>query len=131
MVCVCVLSAFSMAVPFVQDWDLVQTLGEGAYGEYETSFIIDSHGLHHLFSLESSAYLSALTNPRNVQLVSEDNRHKSIETYFYRIITGLSCRVLNLLSHKFNYEKIKSGKVYVSAPLHLHTLMCDNSLNIK
>ena len=23
-----------MAVPFVQDWDLVQTLGEGAYGEY-------------------------------------------------------------------------------------------------
>lgn len=24
----------SMAVPFVQDWDVVQTLGEGAYGEY-------------------------------------------------------------------------------------------------
>jgi hypothetical protein len=22
-----------MAVPFVEDWDLVQTLGEGAYGE--------------------------------------------------------------------------------------------------
>lgn len=29
----------SMAVPFVQDWDLVQTLGEGAYGEYDPSFI--------------------------------------------------------------------------------------------
>lgn len=28
-----------MAVPFVQDWDLVQTLGEGAYGEYESSFM--------------------------------------------------------------------------------------------
>lgn len=27
-----------MAVPFVQDWDLVQTLGEGAYGEYDSSF---------------------------------------------------------------------------------------------
>uniref|UniRef100_A0AAV2JCK4 Uncharacterized protein n=1 Tax=Knipowitschia caucasica TaxID=637954 RepID=A0AAV2JCK4_KNICA len=24
----------SMAVPFVQDWDVVQTLGEGAYGEF-------------------------------------------------------------------------------------------------
>lgn len=23
----------AMAVPFVEDWDLVQTLGEGAYGE--------------------------------------------------------------------------------------------------
>lgn len=30
---------FRMAVPFVQDWDLVQTLGEGAYGEYEHLFI--------------------------------------------------------------------------------------------
>lgn len=28
-----------MAVPFVQDWDLIQTLGEGAYGEYDPSFI--------------------------------------------------------------------------------------------
>lgn len=24
-----------MAVPFVEDWDLVQTLGEGAYGELQ------------------------------------------------------------------------------------------------
>lgn len=31
---------FSMAVPFVQGWDLVQTLGEGAYGEYESSFVL-------------------------------------------------------------------------------------------
>uniref|UniRef100_A0AAR2KAR1 Serine/threonine-protein kinase CHK1 n=2 Tax=Pygocentrus nattereri TaxID=42514 RepID=A0AAR2KAR1_PYGNA len=29
----CCLSPQIMAVPFVQDWDLVQTLGEGAYGE--------------------------------------------------------------------------------------------------
>uniref|UniRef100_A0A674MM85 Serine/threonine-protein kinase CHK1 n=1 Tax=Takifugu rubripes TaxID=31033 RepID=A0A674MM85_TAKRU len=29
----CCVSSASMAVPFVQDWDLVQTLGEGAYGE--------------------------------------------------------------------------------------------------
>lgn len=28
---------FSMAVPFVEDWDVVQILGEGAYGEYESS----------------------------------------------------------------------------------------------
>lgn len=35
----CCVSTFSMAVPFVQDWDLVQTLGEGAYGEYDSSFI--------------------------------------------------------------------------------------------
>nr|XP_057942264.1 serine/threonine-protein kinase Chk1 isoform X1 [Doryrhamphus excisus] len=27
------MTVCSMAVPFVQDWDLVQTLGEGAYGE--------------------------------------------------------------------------------------------------
>lgn len=27
-----------MAVPFVQGWDLVQTLGEGAYGEYASFF---------------------------------------------------------------------------------------------
>lgn len=26
-----------MAVPFVEDWDVVQILGEGAYGEYESS----------------------------------------------------------------------------------------------
>lgn len=31
--CFFVVVVFSMAVPFVQDWDLVQTLGEGAYGE--------------------------------------------------------------------------------------------------
>lgn len=37
-----VISVFRMAVPFVQDWDLVQTLGEGAYGEYESLFIISS-----------------------------------------------------------------------------------------
>lgn len=35
----CCVSVISMAVPFVQDWDLVQTLGEGAYGEYDSSFI--------------------------------------------------------------------------------------------
>lgn len=34
----CCVSPASMAVPFVQDWDLVQTLGEGAYGEYDSSF---------------------------------------------------------------------------------------------
>lgn len=34
----CCVSLISMAVPFVQDWDLVQTLGEGAYGEYDSSF---------------------------------------------------------------------------------------------
>lgn len=31
---VCVVCSISMAVPFVEDWDLVQTLGEGAYGEW-------------------------------------------------------------------------------------------------
>lgn len=36
----CCVSTASMAVPFVQDWDLVQTLGEGAYGEYDSSFIL-------------------------------------------------------------------------------------------
>lgn len=36
----CCVSIISMAVPFVQDWDLVQTLGEGAYGEYDSLFIL-------------------------------------------------------------------------------------------
>lgn len=38
-----------MAVPFVQDWDLVQTLGEGAYGEwvsiYQTIWFLSLHRL--------------------------------------------------------------------------------------
>lgn len=37
------VSVSSMAVPFVQDWDVVQTLGEGAYGEYESFLIIVYH----------------------------------------------------------------------------------------
>ncbi len=41
------VSVFSMAVPFVQDWDLVQTLGEGAYGEYVSTFIF----IYNLFFL--------------------------------------------------------------------------------
>lgn len=36
----CLFYGFSMAVPFVKDWDIVQTLGEGAYGEYD-SFILN------------------------------------------------------------------------------------------
>lgn len=39
------VSVSSMAVPFVQDWDVVQTLGEGAYGEYERFLIIVYHQL--------------------------------------------------------------------------------------
>ncbi|XP_074159976.1 serine/threonine-protein kinase Chk1 isoform X1 [Sminthopsis crassicaudata] len=30
-----IVTARAMAVPFVEDWDLVQTLGEGAYGEVQ------------------------------------------------------------------------------------------------
>ena len=53
--CVCVfVSVFSMAVPFVQDWDLVQTLGEGAYGEYDSSSIFTIYNYFHTHKFPAS-----------------------------------------------------------------------------
>lgn len=40
-----------MAVPFVQDWDIVQTLGEGAYGEYESSFVFTTFSYYFFIAM--------------------------------------------------------------------------------
>ncbi|KAM9846826.1 serine/threonine-protein kinase Chk1 [Aulostomus maculatus] len=71
-----------MAVPFVQDWDLVQTLGEGAYGEVRLLVNRQTEEAVAVKVIDTSQAKECEENVKKEVLVHKNLNHKNIVRFF-------------------------------------------------